>query len=436
MVRKYPVNPFADASAETEVEPIRERWHSPPEPVQRKETTLARLAYAFFWLFVFAIPWENALILPGLGTVSRLLGLVALPVGLLAILDSGRLRVPSAPLILMALFVVWGSLSYWWTVDPEATTTLTVSWIQYLGMVWLIWELAPQREKLLGLMQAYVFGTVISAGDTVLTYLSGNAIYYQRYAGSGFDPNDLGLILALSLPISFYLVSTQKRGPLVWIYFAQQIIALVAIALTSSRGAVIATLVALLFVPLSSARMSFRQKGAFLLLGVIAISCALIYLPESSWKRLGGISAEIEEGTWNSRKLIWSVGLELFEDHPLRGVGAGGFSASLQRVLAIEQVAHNTFLSVLIEEGLIGFSILLLSLMALVLPALRLPALERNLWLVLLATWGAGVSTLTWENRKPTWFVFGLLAAWLATAAPFVRRKGPRPELVHRLMNS
>jgi hypothetical protein len=43
--------------------------------------------------------------------------------------------------------------------------------------------------------------------------------------------------------------------------------------------------------------------------------------------------------------------------------------------------------------------------------ATRLPYLEKWLWIVLLVTWMVGVSALTWEYRKATWFLFGMLAA-------------------------
>jgi len=42
---------------------------------------LQKAAYLFLWLFAFAMPWENALRIPGFGTVSRAVGLAAFGVG-------------------------------------------------------------------------------------------------------------------------------------------------------------------------------------------------------------------------------------------------------------------------------------------------------------------------------------------------------------------
>jgi hypothetical protein len=41
---------------------------------------------------------------------------------------------------------------------------------------------------------------------------------------------------------------------------------------------------------------------------------------------------------------------------------------------------------------------------------------ERALWLTSLLVWVVGVSTLTWEHRKPTWLLFALIMAGWAQA--------------------
>jgi O-antigen ligase len=400
-------------------------------PAWRTGTTRGRVVFALLSLIAFAIPWENTLVLPGLGTISRLLGLVTLPVALFAILHSGRVRMPSAALILMGVFVAWGSLSYWWTTDAEATITAITTWLQCLGLVWLIWELAPQRERLLMLARAYVLGTLVSCGDTILSYANHSTRLYERYAASGFDPNDLGLLLALSLPISFYLATIPRYHGAAWLYRLQQVAVIVAIGLTSSRAALIALIVALSYLPVASLKMTLQQKCSIFMALVIATGAAMTFLPESSWKRWSGTANELKEGTLSDRRLIWAVGFEMFRLHPLAGIGAGAFSQGVRSIWPRGQVAHNTFLSVLVEEGVIGLGFLLLLLLSLALQVLKLPNPERAVWLLVLATWVVGVNSLTWEPRKSTWFFFALVATRVSDMT-VVRKCRPIPQLHKR----
>jgi O-antigen ligase len=100
----------------------------------------------------------------------------------------------------------------------------------------------------------------------------------------------------------------------------------------------------------------------------------------------------------------------VFLEHPFVGVGAGAFPASISREVVTAWVAHNTFLSILVELGVIGFAIFMILIGMMVWATLRLPLMERSLWLVALLTWALGASGMTWENTKPTWLLFGLVA--------------------------
>src|SRR2546427_423838 len=119
-------------------------------------SALGKAAFAFLWLLVFAMPWEDALTISDFGTSVRLIGMITVGVGALAIIESGKVRRPAPGHIVMALFVLLAALSYLWSLYPEGTLIQAFSYVQLLAMVWLIWELAPRVKEQMWLMQAYV----------------------------------------------------------------------------------------------------------------------------------------------------------------------------------------------------------------------------------------------------------------------------------------
>jgi O-antigen ligase len=401
--------------------------NSAPSPLVKKEQfpALSRVAFASLWLLVFAMPWEDAITISGFGTSVRLIGMVTLGLGVLAIIERGKVRRPTAVHVIMGVFVLLAALSFLWSLYPEGTLVEAFSYIQLLTMVWLIWELAPGVQEQMRLMRAYVLGTFVSGVDTLYLFLAHQESVYQRYAGAKLDANDLGLIMALSIPMSYYLL-LQNQGRMVWVYRLHLILAGTTILLTASRGATLATAVALIIVPLTQARLTGRQRVTLLVTLSLLAGGALYFVPASSWDRLSTLPSEFEQGTFTGRTIIWRAGWEIFRAHPFVGIGANAFRVVVSRVLE-EPIrlgerdpappAHNTFLSVLVEEGILGFVIFCALLGALALALRGMPPFPQRLWVVSLAVWVVGVSSLTWEMRKPTWFFFGLLMAQCGSIA-------------------
>jgi O-antigen ligase len=376
-----------------------------------------RLAFALLWLFVFSMPSEKSITISDFGTISRLLGAVAMGAGVIAIVLQGRLRMPSPFHLMVSLFILWAAISYRWSLDPDATLIRTQTNIQLIAVLWLIWEICPGEARVENLMEAYVLGTLVPAVNTVQRYLLGKMTYYQRYATEGFDPNDLALTLALSLPLS-YALSLRRTGVRPWIYRLQMVTSMMTIFLSASRGGTMAMILALSLVVWTLGELPRRRRVALLVLGGVALGVAISLTPSTTWTRLATTASEIQEGTLNDRTMLWKAGLTAYVNDPYFGVGAGAYpetvAAWIGRPWIFVPVAHNSFLSILVETGLVGLALFGGALLLLIRAARRLPSLPRKMWLTEMAVWTLGVSSLTWEYRKVTWLVFGLLAGHAA----------------------
>jgi O-antigen ligase len=244
---------------------------------------------------------------------------------------------------------------------------------------------------------------------------TGRNLSEGRYTSGGENENELGIILALSLCMSCYLLARNKGFRVLW--FLHVPACLVAILLTGSRGSFIAAVLALLMFPCSLGSFSKNEKILGGLALVLVVALGLTFVPATTWDRMGSIQGEISEGTLTKRTYIWSAGLEAYREHPVLGVGAGAFEAGVVKRLDVAYVAHNSYLSVLVELGAVGLILFLALLASLVHAALKLPKTPRTAWIFLLLTWSVAVLSLTWEHRKPTWFLFGLLMAQSAALA-------------------
>lgn len=397
-----------------------------------------RLAFLLLWIFVFSIPIERSIQIPGLGTVSKLAGIIAMGAGVVAIALDGRIRVPGIVHVLLGAFVAWSALTLRWTISTPRTEERIGTYTQLLCLALLVWQLAPEPSQVLALLDAFMLGCFATAFDTVGRFLSGQQTFYERYATAGFDPNDLALMLALSLPVAYYL-TLRRETKLRWLYLFQIAIVAGAIFLTASRGGVIAMAVGLSIVVWTLPMLPARGRAALILAMVITGSAAAALIPASSWKRIATLGSEISEGTLNSRTMLWHTGLAAFGNSAFQGVGSGAFPEVIEPILGrptnFTPVAHNSYISVLVETGIVGFACFFSAIAFLAVQAFRMPWLERRFWLTLLAAWAIGVASLTWEHRKPTWLLLALLAAHAgalkrATVAVSQRRRAAMPRLV------
>jgi len=382
------------------------------------------LAYLAVWATVFAIPWEVVVVIPGVGTISRVIGLVAFALGILAAIARGRVRLPTRFHALAVGFLVWGCLSFFWAIDPGSALLQVNRNLQLIALLWLLWEFSDTPARRRGLYQAYVFGAYVAVISTLFNYHAGiTRVGGTRFSAAGdSNPNDLAFLLVLALPIGWHLAVTGKSFWLNWINRLYLPLGLLGLFLTGSRSGLIVAMVALSIVPWTLPRLSFRIKTAAVVIAVISVATAIAYVPDRSWERLGTTREQITEGTFNDRTRIWKAGLSVYPEHPIIGVGINGFAEATIKPLADFRGAHNAYISVLIELGIVGLLLFLAVLLDAFLAARAAPWHERKLLLVLVFTLVLGLMPRAWEGKKPTWVVLALLQASAAAALPRARQ--------------
>ncbi len=365
---------------------------------------------AALWLslvLVFTIPWEDALSVAGLGTLTRVIGLLVATVWLGSALSALRFRKPHPFHIAIFFFVLWNVLSLFWSLGADWTEQQIRTYIQLAILAWILWDLYTTPKALRMALEAYILGAYVTIASTILNYLAGQKIsaYEERYAGSNVNANDLALILALGLPVAWYLAVSAAKGKKTSLFtllnYAYVPAALFAIILTATRTALFAAAPAVVYMVGTANRLKLFHRVLIL----AALAGVFPFTPQSSIERLGTVGSSLSTGDLGGRGRLWQASMGVFSKHPFLGVGSG----ALQTPTLLSRVAHNTFLSVSAELGLIGLSFFVVMLAIVAYQAANQPKWLSWLWLTVLMIWVIGAFSLTWEYRKTTWLFLSLI---------------------------
>ncbi len=385
--------------------------------------SLRRLTFRLLWLFVFVVPVEGLLLIEGVGTLSRAAGLLAVAAAVATVTVGGRRhRLIDTQLLILA-FAAWTLLSLLWTIDLESTFYSAFTMVQLAVMVLLVWEFAREPERQLQLLWAYVLGAYVGSFAAVQAFLSGQPVGESgRYAAANANPGGFAQVLALAIPIAWYLYLKSDRRLPGLVARGLIPVAMLAVILTASRSALIVLPVALSVIPLTFTRISpIHRLLAVLSLGVAAVVVAAV-VPPTTVARLETIPRELTEGDLSSRRQLWDASVDVFERSPWVGVGAGAGGVAIQEDIRQRKGAHNTFLSIAGDLGVVGLALFGLILLSVYGRAIALGAPERYFVVVLLLTLTMFFLPSHRESDKTTWLTFAFAVGQVPLAAHAARR--------------
>mgnify|MGYP001329492809 CR=1 FL=1 len=266
--------------------------------------------------------------------------------------------------VLDTLFVVLGidfiernnrGIVYWFSIFFLATSAASVFYGCLQG--YLLDKIGIDLDK--AVLQT-VFSEPWHVGIDQL-----GAIY--RISGFLADPNHFGIAIVLSTMLLFGLLSARNFGGRVFRTIAYPLLIVVymlGLFLTLSRSAVLAFIVSVAIYAYLNGSLGFRHfifklvPVAFLIL--FAYKCLDSSLRESI-DAVIAFKADFSSEGISDRRILYFESLKLFSADTLNmflGVGYNNFSFAYYRLTGIPDYnAHSAWLSILVELGLLGFSL-------------------------------------------------------------------------------
>lgn len=422
---------------------------------------------AAYWLtvaFVFTVPWEAAIDVGGVGRLSKVVGLCAGAVWVVSVVGRGRLRQPDAFHKAFLLFVIWNGLTFYWSIDSGATVSGFLTYLQIFAMLLILWDLCDTVWAIENVLQAYVLGAFVSSGAIIIDFVTHPPSKYpeHRFPALGFQIDAIALIVALAAPAAWYLAANPgRRSSWVWrsVNYSYVPIGAFALVLTGTRGATVASIPTAIFV-LWSLRRSSPTTQITAVGALAAAAVAIIWFaPNEPVQRISTVTTATDlenQGALSGRWAIWGDSRRAFLERPVTGAGLGAHRAALaslvvgvsgdaaerrqsilrQRVdpgraaaVVTGREAHNAYLSVLVEAGLVGF-LLLIRVLLIVLARIRQHSgWESWYWSTQLAVLAIGAMSLSIEQRKDVWIFLSLAVASAAVVrsphTAFAARRTP-----------
>jgi len=370
-------------------------------------SVIRNLAIITTLLFIFLIPWGNVI----WDGFTRIFGIAAFGSAFLLFLVHGTHKKYYMFHLLVMLFGGWLIFTLMWSPDIETGRTAATTAIQLVLISLLISLVLDNKNKLNMAYQSYVLGTVVGSSIIIYNFINGiESKYYGRYGIENYEVDGVSIILALSIPMAAYLTTQYKNKLLKLLNILAIPLCILAIFLTATRTASIVAIIGVLYWLYTYRKSNFKIKTLLLGFFVISIIGVFTLAPKASVDRLFSSGKSISSGTLNSRTVIWGAALDQWKKSPVIGNGIGSLYFILNSSHVEYSSAHNTYIQILTEDGLIGLVLYLSIIMSIFYYIFKAPVDERMFLLSLFLVSLLSQLTMNSLFDKETWFVLTMLA--------------------------
>jgi O-antigen ligase len=334
----------------------------------------------------------------------------------------------------LVFFFGWVVFSLLWAPERSEGFEPASRYVLNAVLFLIVFTAIRNRKHVIWLVSAFVAASTLSAVYGLVTPRPGGE-GEGRLAGSVGDANELAAVLVAGLILALALAVISRHKPLTR---ATLVVAaglcLLCLFLTLSRGGLIALGVAMI----AAVFVGGRWRGKAVAVAAVTLTTLVVFFGFVA--STAQVQRVTEVGSGSGRSSLWTVGWRMVQANPVKGVGVGQFQTSAVHYLIAPgtvaradlivdapHVAHNLYLQVLSELGVVGlipFLVILIFPLVCTLRAARLferrgdPDMEliaRGVFVGLVGILAADFF-LSAQFSKQLWLLLGLGPALLAIA--------------------
>ena len=309
------------------------------------------------------IPLENVLVASIGGSINKYIGLlIAGFISLWIICKRDGIKIHIGEFKCVLAFAGLALISFFWTLGDTGNSYHSMLFnITIFTFIFIQYPLYEKERKMIyfGMIIVGVILAVImfSGGQTVnVNDISGGRVTLV-FGGLQIDNNNLAVALSIPLIASFGLITGNIKKAVRLLCVGAAIVILLAILLTGSRGGLLALIVGLTACVI---KVNNGIKVRTIIVSAVLVLTLLIvmqyFLSEGIASRFTLNSVISSGGT--GRFLIWEHIIDAFKDsnifRELFGYGYSMQARVLQNTWGFYTAAHNDFLQVLLDLGVVG----------------------------------------------------------------------------------
>ena len=323
--------------------------------------------------------------------------LISAVVAVLAVLiHRGRLRgkpfwMTNPPATILTIYAILMWVQCAWALDLETHLEGATKFAKYLVAFWLVYRLVDTKETLRDLMFAHAAGCTLLGILCQFVGRDGNRL--DGVGGPGLDDaNTLGMYLATGIIVSLGIFLTSKDWRR-WASLGMMVLILNGFVLANSRGSFLGLVAGGLVLLFCKAREHRKMFWVLALAGLVGFSAIVDKTFVDRMFTIGDVVEDSEDADMSARSRLelYKAQLRMAADYPM-GVGFRGTATLSARYLDRRWLArdngaddpdaartsHNTLMTTLVEQGVLGLLLFLALVAWLLVAVLRVRGMNKR----------------------------------------------------------